>query len=337
VQAPLWVRQRVASPTFSYGQVIGDGGFFAEDGLAELVRAWLTVFDLVQPVAIYGEHAPASLLAAHVARLPAARLGSPFTCPPATRPMPALMPWIKGPDPEADALPDRVIRAVCRQFRAPMLAGVAELLRTAAPFLTSWPELDPNAGRTDADYYGPMGGLESEAPPDWPETGPQDRRIFVYLPFNRAQAAPLAEALARRGWPTLWVSGSPPGFRLPPSIRHETEPVDIARALAEARLFATRVGHASAMDALLAGCPMLMLPDMLEAETHARRLETQQLGRRPEEWTADAIGTALDAMVLDDAPERCAAAAVAKRYASYEPAAVRQLLGRRMARALKLL
>ena len=56
--------------TYSYGQVIADGGFADDEGLIELVRAWLTLFDLVKPAAVYCEHAPASVLAAHVARLP---------------------------------------------------------------------------------------------------------------------------------------------------------------------------------------------------------------------------------------------------------------------------
>ncbi len=335
VQAPLWVRQRVAVPTFSYGQVIGDGGFLIEEGLIELVRAWLALFELVVPVGIYGEHAPASLLAAHVARLPAARLGSPFTCPPAVRPMPGVMPWIRAATGGDDAVADRVVRAVCRHFRAPMLTGVAELLATATPFVTSWPELDANAGRTDSDYYGPMDGLALDVAPDWPDgRGP---RIFVYLPFERVQAAPLVAALAARGWPVVWVSASAFKGDLPATIRHEVEPIDIGRALREARLFVTRVGHSSALDALRAGAPMLLLPDMLEAEAHSRQLEAQGLGRRPAAWTAEAIGAALDGLAADGAPERAAAAAVRARYADYVPGAVSSLLARRMARALRLL
>ncbi|MBB6226166.1 UDP:flavonoid glycosyltransferase YjiC (YdhE family) [Polymorphobacter multimanifer] len=337
VQAPLWVRQRIAVPTFSYGQVIGDGGFMSEEGLIEIVRAWLTLFELVRPVGIYGEHAPASLLAAHVARLPSARLGSPFSCPPATGPMPSIMPWVRGPEAADDAVANRVIRAVCRHFKAPMLGSVRELLATATPFVTSWPEVDPSAGRRDSDYYGPMDGLALAAPPDWPSAPAGAPRIFVYLPFERVQAAPLVEALAVRGWPTVWVSGRPFAGRLPESIRHEVEPVDIARALTEARLFVTRVGHASSLDALRHGAPMLLLPDMLEAETHARQLEARGLGRRPAAWTADAIGDALDALADDDAPERAAAATVRARYAAYDAPAVAATLGRRMARALRLL
>jgi UDP:flavonoid glycosyltransferase YjiC (YdhE family) len=336
VQAPLWVRQRVAVPTFSYGQVIGDAGFLGEEGMIEIVRAWLTLFDLVKPVAIYGEHAPASLLAAHVARLPSARVGSPFSCPPATNPMPSIMPWVRGPEAGDDALANRVIRAVCRHFAAPMLGSVRELLATATPFVTSWPELDPNAGRRDSDYYGPMDGLALAAPPDWPEAAASSPRIFVYLPFERVQSAPLVEALAARGWPVVWVSTARFAGRLPDTIRHEVEPVDIGRALGEAQLFVTRVGHASSLDALRHGAPMLLLPDMLEAETHARQLEARGLGKRPAAWTAPAIGEALDALVAEAAPERAAAAAVSAHYAKYDAPAIGALLARRMERALRL-
>ncbi len=338
VQAPIWVRGRAARLTLSYGQVIFDGGFQEEEGLTALVEAWLSLFSLVQPDAVYGDHAPASLLAAHVARLPAARLGSPFSCPPAQRPMPALMAWRQQTLAERaanDALPNRLIRAVCRHFKAPMLEDVHDLLATATPFLGSWPELDPFAPRTDSDYYGPMGGLAATQMPEWPDaSGP---KVFVYLPFHRPAAAPLIEALAARGWPVLWVSATPPPGALPGNILPETEPAEIGRVFAQAAVFATRVGHNAAADALVAGVPMLLLPDMLEAEIHARQIEAGGLGRRPAVLSAAAIGEVLDALVAADAPERAAAAAVKARIAAALPEDPEGLLARRMARALGLL
>jgi UDP:flavonoid glycosyltransferase YjiC (YdhE family) len=337
LQAPLWTRSLVNSMTYSYGQVIADGGFADDDGLAELVRAWLTLFDLVQPDALYGEHAPAALLAAHVARLPAARLGTPFTCPPVVRPMPELVPWL----PEsaarragADAVPDRVIRSVCRAFGVPVLGGVADLLATATPFLASWPELDPFGGRRDSAYYGPLEGIGATTRPDWPAArGP---RIFVYIPFDRPIAAPIAEALAARGWPVVWMSATAPRFALPPSIRHEVEPVDVATALREATLVVHRGGHGLCLDAIRAACPQVLLPDRVEARTHALQAAARGLGRLPAEWTGACIGATLDAMVLHDAPEIAACAAAAARRSGYDPVAMALQLGRDMATALRI-
>ena len=337
LQAPIWTRSLVSTMTYSYGQAIADGGFADDDGLAELVRAWLTLFDLVKPDAIYGEHAPASLLAAHVARLPAARIGTPFTCPPALRPMPELAYWL--PDSaamraNADAVPNRVIRSVCRAFGAPMLDGVADLLATATPFLKSWPELDPMGERHDTKLYGPLEGIGASLAPDWPTApGP---RIFVYVPFDRPIAAPIAQALAQRGWPVIWMSSTPPGFDLPTSIQHEIEPVDVAAALTMATVTVHRGGHGLCLDAIRAGCPQLLLPDRVEARTHAMQVEARGLGRLATAWEGDSIGASLDAMVQIDAPEVVACAAAAARHAGYDAVEMRARLAQDMARALRI-
>lgn len=335
VQAPIWQRTGATGVTRSFGQVIADAGFADEEGLIELVGSWLALFDLVTPAAVYGEHAPAALLAAHVARLPAARLGTPFTCPEARRPMPDITPWLPGDASGADQVPDRVVRAVCRHFGAPMLAGLAELLASATPFLASWPELAmPGVERADSRLYGPLIGIGAAAAPDWPGTaGP---RVFVYLPFERAMAQPLAQALGARGWPVVWVCSTPPPFGLTDNIRHEIEPVDTGLALRQATLIASRGGHGICLDAIRAGCPHLMLPDRVETRSNALAVAAHGLGRLPSAWTAAEIGSCLDAMAMLDAPEVAACAAAAARHAGYDPQAMTAQLGRDLAAALRL-
>ena len=251
--------------------------------------------------------------------------------------MPELVPWL----PEsaarragADAVADRVIRSVCRSFGAPVLGGVADLLATATPFLASWPELDPFGGRPDSAFYGPLEGINASARPDWPAArGP---RIFVYVPFDRPIAAPIAEALAQRGWPVVWVSTTLPTFELPASIRHEVEPIDTAAALTDATLVIHRGGHGLCLDAIRGACPQVLVPDRVEARTHALQLAARGLGRLPPEWTSASIGATIDAMVLRDAPEVAACAAAAARHADYDPVAMAFQLGRDMAKALRI-
>ena len=335
--APIWLRSLVSTMTYTYGQVLADGGFADDDGLIEIVRAWLALFDLAGPAAIYVEHAPAALLAAHVAGLPAARIGTPFTSPQVSRPMPVITPWLPESADKlagADAVPDRVIRSVCRHFGGTMLGGVADLLETATPFLTSWPELDPIGNRTDSPYYGPLGGIAAAAAPDWPDApGP---RVFVYVPFDRPIAPPLAAALGQRGWPVIWMHGARPGFPLPGNIHHEAEPIDMMRALREATIVAHRGGHGTCLDGVRAGCPQLLLPDRVESRSHAVQVAARGLGRLVPAWDSAAIGAMLDAMARVDAPEHAACAAAAARHANYDPDAMTLLLGRDLATALGL-
>lgn len=335
LQAPVWHGPGFAGMTQSYGQIIADGGFADDEGLIALVRAWLALFGLVQPCAVYADHAPAALLAAHVARLPSARLGTSFTCPVAKRPMGAIAPWVGGDASGADVVADRVIRAVCRHFGAPMLTGVAEMLATSTPFLKSWPEMDPTEPkRNDSLYYGPLSGLEAAGVVDWPVAeGP---RIFVYVPFDRPMAQPVATALGRRGWPVIWMCTTPPRFPLPGNIRHEHEPVAMAEILRQATIFVSRAGHGSCLDALFAGCPHLLMPDTVEARTHALQLAARGLGRLVPAWEAGPIGECLDAMAMLDAPEHATCAAAVAAHADYDAGAMTALLGRNLAAALRL-
>jgi hypothetical protein len=339
--APLWRGARAAYPMLSFGQIIADGGFADDDGLVALVRAWLALIELAAPDGIYGDHAPASLLAAHVARLPAARLGTPFLNPPARRAGPglpcgpALMPWLDvAPTARAaaDRIADRVVRNACRALGAPVLDGLAELLATAAPLLTSWPEMDAGS-RDDSVWYGP---LSDAATGDcvWPVApGP---RVLVFLPFDRPAAQPLAAALAARRWPVLWMCPESSGFALPPCIEHRRGLVPILPPPAGPCLVISRASHAVGLAAMRAGIPQLLLPDSVETRTMALAMAGRGLGRLPDAWTAASMGVLMDALVDGGAPERAAAAAAAQRHRGYDAAAARAALGRDLAAALRL-
>jgi hypothetical protein len=322
--APLWLESRNVAPTHGYGALYADGGFADEDGLAALVASWLALIDLAQPAGIVAEHAPAALLAAHVARLPAVRIGTPFTCPPATRPLPMLQGWAApaGLRPgAADAVADRVVRNLCRQFGAPMLDGLAALLATAPAHLVSWPEM-ADGPRGDAVFHGPLhlGGGEA---PEWP---PGRLRIAVYLPHDRPMAPGLRTALAGLDAAVLWVgAGAPAG--LPPHMACVPGGIDLPAALASADLFISRGGHHGALEALAAGCPQLILPDTLEAETTARTLAGQGLARWTRDWRPEALLPAIAALLAAGAPERFAARAVAAAQAGHDPAAATRALG----------
>lgn len=337
MQAPIWLGSRLTLPALTLGQVYADGGFADNDALVAIVGGWLALFELIGPSAIYTEHPPAALLAAHVAGLPAARIGTPFTCPLASRPMPALIPDATLSLAEraaADAVADRVIRTVCRHYGAPVLNGLWELLDRTPAFLASLPALEAPEGRRDTAFCGPLSGIGAGSVPDWPDApGP---RLFVYMPFDRPMAAQLAQALAARGWPVVWMCSSASPFPIAGNISHEREPLDPARVLRESVLAVTRGGHGLALDALRAGCPQLLLPDRQEAQCHAWRLAAHGLGRIAQAWDAATPGDLLDAMARPDAPERAAARAMAATLAGHDPQAATQRLAHDMALALRL-
>jgi UDP:flavonoid glycosyltransferase YjiC (YdhE family) len=231
-----------------------------------LVAQWLALFEKIGPNALLVEHAPVSLLAAHVAGLPAVRLGSTFTAPPAGEAGASLLPWAGHNAAElavAQRPADVAVREVCRHFGAPALAGLGELLARAPLHALAWEELDHYGPGAAGFYYGPLVGIDADARPEWPAgKGP---RTLVYLPFDQPGALVVAEALSRLGWPVLWHSASAPPAALPATIRYSAAPIDLGAAGREASLYVGRGGYCASAQMLGVGVPQLLLPDRLES------------------------------------------------------------------------
>ena len=313
------VPKRAPAPTLTYAQVIADGGMADLPAALDLVHAWLLLFERTGAHGVVAEHAPMSLLAAHVAGLPAAMLGSGFMVPPAQRPLPSLLPWVTNAEADraaADAPADAVVREICRAHGAPALDGVAALLAGVRPYLTTWPELDIHGPRNGVTYYGPLSGFAGQSRPGWPRaTGP---RLFVYFPFEHPRAAELIEALAGLGWPTIWHAARPPEIELPKNIRFSAQPVDLSHILDEAALMVGRGAHGTACRSLAAGRPHLMLPDTLETTLMARQIASGRLGAVVDAPGALGVRAAL-AQLADDPDIAAATAATRARYAPYHP------------------
>lgn len=336
LQAPLFQRPLPRRPTPTYAAAIADGGMNDPDAATILVAAWLELFDGVRPDGLAAEFAPASLLAAHVAGLPAVRCGTAWAAPPATDPLPSAVPWLPD-DPDArrsaGAAADEVVRIVCRRFGAPPLDGLAALLALAPRFLATLPELDHYGAAAGTTYYGAMTGLGATARPAWPAaSGP---RVFVYLPGDHAAAAGLAAALADLGWPTLWHGRVAPSG-LAANIRFAPQPVDTERVIGEAAIVAGRGGHATGCIAVRLGRPQLVLPDTLETNLLGWRLQRQRLAGMLAESAATAdVRAMLETLATDPGIAAATAAAVA-RHARYDPVAAEDELARDVAAALGL-
>lgn len=321
--------------TISYAQVIADGGMADSRAAIEMVRHWLGIFDKVKPDAILAEHAPMSLLAAHVAGLRSAMLGAGFIVPPAQRPFPSLMPWADHGEAEllaAEAAADAVVRDVCAAFGAPKLDGLAALLSGAPAYLTSWPELDPYGPRKGVTYYGTMSGFRATATLPWPPgDGP---RVFAYVPFAHPAAAALREALTALGWPVLWHSAGADAPPLPANIVHSPIPLDMPATLSEAALLISRGGHATSCEAILAGRPNLVLPDSLDTVLIGRRLSLNGLGLATLQREVPAMIAAIERVAGD--ASLGAAKAAAARYVRYRADVAAAQLAERMIADLAL-
>ncbi|PZU08499.1 MAG: hypothetical protein DI605_11010 [Sphingomonas sp.] len=322
IQAPLYLRRPPRrTATITYGQVIADAGFAEPQAIEALVKAWLVLFDLAKPDMIVAEHAPVSLLAAHIAGIPVVRIGTAFSAPPAIRPMPRLISRTvapAGPDDDPDREIDAAIEGTLSRFDRPAVGGIAGLLGQSIEFLTSWPELDFAGTRAGRAYYGPLLSFGGTARPAWPTgDGP---RTFLYMPFEHPAATALIELLGARGWPAIWHAQGTPPQALPPSIHYSPEPVDIDAILTEAAVLVGRAGHGLSSATLRHGVPSLVFPDTLEAGLVASCLIRAALAVMPRKPSGTAIAEGLDTLTTD--PRIAAACAqIRLRYGRYDPVA----------------
>lgn len=327
LQGPRFAGPVPKRETLTYGQVIAAGGLGDSASAIPLVAQWLALFERRNPDALLAEHAPISLLAAHIAGLPAVRLGSTFVAPPANDAGASLLPWAGHCAAElsmAQRSVDMVVREVCWHFGAPAPASLGELLAGAPLHALAWAELDHYGPGAAGFYYGPLVGIEADLHPEWSKgEGP---RTLVYLPFDRPGNMAVVRALGALGWPVLWHSSSPPAEDLPRNIHYSAEPIDLVATGREAALYVGRGGYGASARMLGVGVPQLLLPDTLESLLLTYRLRLAGVAQsQAASAGADAVRDALRRLAGSDRT-RQRAAQVAARYADYSADAMAELL-----------
>lgn len=339
LQAPVWLHRAVGvpEPQVSLAEILMGCGYIDADAVDALVQGWLALMRLSRAQAVVVDYAPAALIAARIAGLPAASVGMGFWMPPHQQPMPAYRDW----EPIA---PGRVARSEQRVFDninqvltrhgAAPLAQLSQLFSGDMPLLCSWPEVDHYDRGADgaAEWLGPNFLPESGRALVWPDgRGP---RVFAYLKSGHPDHLAVLQALVALGCRVECylpeVAGGKPPPLVSPQIHYASGPVDLHQASAEADLVVCHAGQATVAQALLGGVPLLLLPMQAEQFLMARQVERAGMGlsaalrHRPTDFQA-LIGPLLAA----DAPQRQSARAFAARHADFSHAGqVQQLLAR---------
>lgn len=258
----------------AFNDVLARAGFDDADEVDALVDHWRGVLTEARVDALVADHAPMALLAARSLGLPAMAIGTGFVCPPSGVPLPPM----RAVDEAAlaacrtreDAMA-AVWNDVLSKYGATPLGSLAALFNDTSPLLLTWPSLDPFAAlRTDEQHLGappePPGAALHAAPPSWPTAGVG--RLFAYLRPDWVALPALAESLAASGHAcVLHVPGASPALRdrlAAPNVAVVTSAVDMADDIETCDLVVGHGGHALTAAALLAGCPMLVLPSHLE-------------------------------------------------------------------------
>ncbi|TXD63279.1 UDP-glucuronosyltransferase [Ralstonia sp. TCR112] len=312
-------------PPVNYSGVLLASGYDDEVSLAGGLSGWMTLLEALQPNVVVINHAPTAVLAARVLSIPAVMTCIGFELPPSVDPLPSIRPWDRSSISELreiDATVLRNVNTVLRQYSKSPLHRVADLFSGLPAVLTTFPELDHYGDRPNARYVGPLSALPATAEGEWPSG--EGKRVFAYLRPSVPGFEHLITALQESGASVLCVA---PGVS-EEAVRHVssprfkllTHPVSLDKGLRQADL-AVVYGSGTMSDALLAGVPLLMVPQVVEQLLVTRRIEELGAGLL---WRAPRTIDSARAIVrkaLDNPDLLTAARAFALRYQGFSPEA----------------
>ena len=260
-------------------------GYDDEAGLHAALTGWEGLIDLMQPSLLIYNHAPTALIAAHCRRIPTLIVGTGFEVPPPVSPQPSFRPWQDIPqtilaDAERTAVA-QINRQLTRRRMAP-ITQFAELFANqsarAGIFLTTFPELDHFGPRRHGRYIGPLYGLNEAHRAEWRSQPPQ-RRVFAYLRLGMPRCEQMLDALQQCDAEVVCViPDAPPEWSSRYGrLRICTEPLDLSELLPSAD-GVIAYGAGSIATALLAGVPVLLLPQLAEQYIAGLALEKTGAG-----------------------------------------------------------
>jgi len=261
----------------TYTDILMANGAAHPDLLHGMVQAWQNLYEALQADLVVVEHAPFALLAANRAGIPSVHVGTGFTIPPTLSPAPCFRPW------EADLVGARaqtqadVERTIQTLFDAPQ--SLSEALCASHTRLLTLPELDHYAAwrPPGTTFLGPVPEPDAGEAVTWQQ--PAKPHVFAYL-YAQPWLDTLLVALARSGADVIAVVPDASAAQVSryPNLRLYRRPVQLAPLLAGCSLAVTHAGHGTALNCLLAGVPMLLLPQHIEQLMVTDRVATLGAG-----------------------------------------------------------
>jgi len=324
LQAPFWPERRLRpnEQPASFAEIMGLFGFYNAKALSSMLAAWDSLYDFVQPDILVSSYAPVSLLAARLRGIPVALTGIGFEVPPDQSPVPSLRPWMKIPLARLQAAEQRVVDTL-NQLGKPRgfeVKRYRELFNVERIFLNTFREFDHYESREPVQYDGALLVDDAGASPVWPDG--KGRAIFAYLRPDIREFRPLLDAV--RSLDVRLVLAAP-GLSPQAAAALSDErisvvpgPVGLGAALRQAEVVISYASHGVCAAALLAGRPLLLLPQHLEQVLFARRIAALGAGLRPPDTQAESIVKTLGRLLEEPAHTQLAQA-FAEHYADYRP------------------
>lgn len=302
---PAWQHSpAVVRNVRTYGHILRNLGYDEPRRLASQLHSWKSLLRTLRPDVLVCESSPTALLGARGMDIPTVLIGTGFSIPPRSYPLPDLRSWDPA-DPHSLGEDENELTAAINGTLA--AAGDAPLSRLHDVFeatctaICSVPELDAYGARPVDRYVGEMArlpGLRVSWPPH------AAKRVFAYLKTFPELSQFLRELLRRRDvYATIYGPGLPRALIDPyrcDRVRFVEQPVDVSCILRSASLVVTH-GHVLTLQALRAGVPVLSFPLVLEQYVLARRVAALGAGDFCSPWGSDRIGKTLAALLENPA------------------------------------
>jgi UDP:flavonoid glycosyltransferase YjiC (YdhE family) len=267
----------------SYAEIMIATGFGDERALDSLAEQWSGLLQSARADVVVADHAPMAVLCARLSGIPAALIGNGFTIPPLLDSMPSIRPWEEVPASRLRRSEDIVLRrtnaiAARRPISGAALERVSQLFAQAPALITTTRELDPYGPREQGVYIGPVAAESPSEPVAWRAGG--GRRVFAYL---RPTMSRIAEILTSLEECSAQVICAMPGATIELQ-RHFSDTgvnligraVPLSPLLADADAVVSYGGSGLISSALLAGVPLLLVPQ--NPEQYLGSLQVAKLG-----------------------------------------------------------
>ena len=265
----------------SYAEILIKAGMGNPDKLHGVVLAWRTAIIDYGAQFVLADSAPSAVVAAKTLSIPHLAVGNGFAVPPPSTPWPSIKPWLKFPEDRlvtSELRLTRSIEHVVQSFRGETQFTLAMLYQPA--LLYGFPELDPFGPREASCYVGPILTSFAGSAETWSGVG--KHKILVYL-RPEIQGFPLlmdtllsidSEVICVIPGLSECIRSRYSGTRMRIFLR----PIRLDSILSEANLVISYGGIGMVTQSLLAGIPMLLVPQFTEQYLTSRQVESLGAG-----------------------------------------------------------
>ena len=318
-------------------------GYDDPELLQQLIESWIILFEQTNADILIAESAPTAILAARNTSLKRINLGSDYSTPPLSDPLPPLRYWrdeetSTGRLKQQDIL--RTINKAMAKLDLKPLLSVAEALKPDRNFICSFEEFDhyPKNLRDSypEKYYGPLQAEASGQAIKWRDD--VQHRILAYIVAGTPSFQNCLNALRSTpdSFDIIYIC---PSFSesvcqdlAKSNMRVFNHPIPLSPLLDDCDLLISNGNTGVTTTATMNGIPALMFPSHIEQNMFARALCRNNLGQMlVGEFSIEDLMTRIRYM-LNEKSIKESSLQLAEKYAWFDPKTLPQVIAEEISR-----